>query len=55
MVMGTPSVIADFITNLEQIGKFKNINLVNVQETESKYSFSITFEGQMLPKSEPNT
>jgi cell division ATPase FtsA len=55
MVMGTPSVIADFITNLEQIGKFKNINLINVQETESKYSFSITFQGQLLPKTEPNT
>jgi len=47
---GTPNVIADFITNLEQVGKFKNINLINVQEAESRYSFSITFEGEIIPK-----
>jgi Tfp pilus assembly protein PilN len=49
-VMGSPNVIADFITNLEQVGKFKNINLINVQEADSKYSFSITFEGEVVPK-----
>ena len=51
MAMGSPNVIADFITNLEQVGKFKNVNLINVQETDSKYSFSISFEGEIVPKS----
>lgn len=54
-VMGTPSTIADFLTNLEQIGKFKNVNLINVQETESKYNFSLTFEAESAPKVEANT
>ena len=50
LVMGSPNVIADFISSLEQVGKFKNVNLINVQESESKYSFSITFEGEIIPK-----
>jgi type IV pilus assembly protein PilN len=50
LVMGSPNVIADFITSLEQVGKFKNVNLINVQEAESKYTFSITFEGEIVPK-----
>jgi type IV pilus assembly protein PilN len=50
LVMGSPNVIADFITSLEQVGKFKNVNLINVQEAESKYTFSITFEGEIIPK-----
>jgi type IV pilus assembly protein PilN len=54
MVMGTPGTIADFLTNLEQIGKFKNVNLVNVQESDSKYSFSVTFESDFAPKADAN-
>lgn len=54
-VMGTPSTIADFLTNLEQIGRFKNVNLINVQETDSKYNFSLTFEAESVPKVEANT
>jgi Tfp pilus assembly protein PilN len=50
LVMGSPDVIADFITNLEKVGKFRNVNLINVQEVETKYSFSITFEGDLVPK-----
>ncbi len=50
--MGTPGTIADFLTNLEQIGKFKNVNLINVQEVDSKYSFSVTFESDFGPKVE---
>ena len=50
LVMGSPNVIADFITSLEQVGKFRNVNLINVQEAESKYTFSITFEGEIVPK-----
>jgi Tfp pilus assembly protein PilN len=53
--MGTPSTIADFLTNLEQVGKFKNVNLINVQESESKYTFSLTFEAESVPKVEANT
>ncbi len=49
-VKGSPDVIADFITNLEHVGKFRNVNLMNVQEVEAKYSFSITFEGDIIPK-----
>jgi Tfp pilus assembly protein PilN len=51
IAMGSPSVIADFLTNLEQLGKFKNVTLVNIQEVDAKYSFSITFEGNMVPHS----
>ncbi len=54
-VMGTPSTIADFLTNMEQIGKFKNVNLINMQETDSKYNFSLTFEAESSPKVEANT
>ena len=48
VAMGTPDAVADFITNLARVGNFKNINLVNLQELESKYSFSITFEGNIV-------
>jgi len=51
LAMGSPSVIADFLTNLENLGKFRNVTLVNIQEVEAKYSFSITFEGNMVPHS----
>ena len=51
MAMGSPDVIADFLTNLEHLGKFKNVTLINIQEVEAKYSFSITFEGNMVPHS----
>ncbi len=50
LAMGSPSVIADFLTNLENLGKFKNVTLMNIQEVETKYSFSITFEGNMVPQ-----
>jgi Tfp pilus assembly protein PilN len=55
IVMGTPSTIADFLSNLEQVGKFKNVNLINVQESDSKYSFSLSFEVESGPKAETNT
>jgi len=55
VVMGTPSTIADFLSNLEQVGKFKNVNLINVQESDSKYSFSLTFDAEIGPKTETNT
>jgi Tfp pilus assembly protein PilN len=45
--MGSPDAVADFITNLSRVGNFKNVNLVNLQELDSKYSFSITFEGNI--------
>jgi Tfp pilus assembly protein PilN len=50
MALGSPNVIADFITSLEHVGRFKNVNLINVQEIDTKYSFSITFEGSLIPK-----
>jgi Tfp pilus assembly protein PilN len=46
--MGSPDVVADLITNLTRVGNFKNVNLVNLQELDSKYSFSITFEGNIV-------
>jgi Tfp pilus assembly protein PilN len=51
MAMGSPNVIADFLTNLEHLGKFKNVTLINIQEVDAKYSFSITFEGNLVPHS----
>src|SRR5436853_6899261 len=51
MAMGSPNVIADFLTNLEHIGNFKNVTLINIQEVDAKYSFSITFEGSMVTHS----
>ena len=51
MAMGSPNVIADFLTNLEHLGKFKNVTLINIQEVDAKYSFSITFEGNLVPQS----
>ena len=46
--MGSPDAVADFITNLTRVGNFKNVNLVNLQELDSRYSFSITFEGSIV-------
>lgn len=46
--MGSPDAVADFISNLTRVGNFKNVNLVNLQELDSKYSFSITFEGNIV-------
>jgi Tfp pilus assembly protein PilN len=50
--MGSPDAVADFITNLTRVGNFKNVNLVNLQELDSKYSFSITFEGNIVAQSD---
>ena len=50
--MGSPDAVADFITNLTRVGNFKNVNLVNLQELDSKYSFSITFEGNIVAPSD---
>ena len=50
LATGSPNVIADFLTNLEHVGKFKNVTLVNIQEVDAKYAFSITFEGSMIPE-----
>ena len=49
--MGSPDAVADLITNLTRVGNFKNVNLVNLQELDSKYSFSITFEGNIVSDS----
>lgn len=50
--MGSPDAVADFITNLTRVGNFKNVNLVNLQDLDSKYSFSITFEGNIVAASD---
>lgn len=50
LATGSPNVIADFLTNLEHLGKFKNVTLINIQEVDAKYAFSITFEGSMVPQ-----
>ena len=50
LATGSPNVIADFLTNLEQLGKFKNVTLVNIQEVDAKYAFSITFENNLSPQ-----
>jgi len=34
------------------VGNFKNVNLVNLQELDNKYSFSITFEGNIVAPSD---
>ena len=47
LATGSPNVIADFLTNLEHLGKFKNVTLVNIQEVDAKYAFSVTFEGNL--------
>jgi len=52
MALGSPDAVADFITNLTRVGNFKNVNLVNLQELDSKYSFSITFEGNIVAQGE---
>jgi Tfp pilus assembly protein PilN len=46
--MGSPDAVADFISNLARVGNFKNVNLVNLQEVENRYAFSITFEGSIV-------
>jgi len=50
--MGSPDAVADLITNLTRVGNFKNVNLVNLQELDSKYSFSITFEGNIVAQAD---
>jgi hypothetical protein len=31
-----------------RVGNFRNVNLINLQEVESKYTFSLTFEGTVV-------
>ena len=53
--MGSPDNIADFMTNLVRVGNFKNVNLVNLQEENNRYTFSITFEGDLMAGGTPAT
>lgn len=53
--MGSPDNIADFMTNLIKVGNFRNVNLVNLQEDNNRYTFSITFEGDILAQGTPPT
>jgi len=53
--MGSPDNIADFMTNLVRVGNFKNVNLVNLLEENNRYTFSITFEGNLLAGGAPAT
>ena len=46
--MGSPDAVADFITSLMRVGNFKNVNLINLQEADNKYTFAITFEGNVV-------
>ena len=52
---GSPDNIADFMTNLIRVGNFRNVNLVNLQEDNNRYTFSITFEGDILAQGTPIT
>ena len=38
------NAIADFVSNLEATGYFRNINLVNAQDAAGNYTFSMTCE-----------
>jgi hypothetical protein len=38
------NAIADFVSNLEGTGYFKNINLQNAQDSAGNYTFSMTCE-----------
>ena len=38
------NAIADFVTNLERTGYFKNINLVNAQDSQGNFIFNMTCE-----------
>ena len=53
--MGSPDNIADFMTNLIRVGNFRNVNLVNLQEDNNRYTFSITFEGELMAQGTPTT
>ena len=53
--VGSPDNIADFMTNLVRVGNFKNVNLVNLMEDNHHYTFSITFEGDLMAGSSPAT
>lgn len=53
--VGSPDNIADFLTNLVRVGNFRNVNLVNLQEDSNRYTFSITFEGDLMAGVAPAT
>jgi type IV pilus assembly protein PilN len=53
--MGSPDSIADFMTNLVRVGNFRNVNLVNLMEDNNHYTFSITFEGDLMAGGAPPT
>jgi Tfp pilus assembly protein PilN len=38
------NALADFVSNLEATGYFRNVNLVNAQDAAGNYSFSMTCE-----------
>lgn len=53
--IGSPDNIADFMTNLARVGNFRNVNLVNLMEDNNHYTFSITFEGDLMAGGAPAT
>jgi len=53
--MGSPDNVADFMTNLVRVGNFRNVNLVNLQADNNRYTFSITFEGDLIAQGTPAT
>jgi Tfp pilus assembly protein PilN len=53
--VGSPDNIADFMTNLVRVGNFRNVNLVNLMEDNNHYTFSITFEGDLMAGGAPAT
>jgi Tfp pilus assembly protein PilN len=46
------NALADFVSNLEGTGFFRNINLVNAQDASGNYTFSMTCE--FLPPAAPS-
>jgi type IV pilus assembly protein PilN len=53
--VGSPDNIADFMTNLVRVGNFRNVNLINLLEDNNHYTFSITFEGNLMAGGPPAT
>jgi type IV pilus assembly protein PilN len=45
----------DNMTNLVRVGNFRNVNLVNLMEDNNHYTFSITFEGDLMAGGAPAT
>ena len=52
LVRGSPDGVADFIASLQQVGKFEEVALINIQEQNGRYAFAVSFAAPLAVEAE---